>query len=81
MKKGPMGSTPAVRRNRKKTGPAYRDDLVVVALFWAMAVVQLEQYYAGMDRLVMLSQVVVVVLVYWRLSSPGWAEMRVTSPG
>jgi hypothetical protein len=43
-----------------------------------MAVVQLEQYYAGMDRLVMLSQV--VVLVYWRLSSPGWAEMRVTSP-
>jgi hypothetical protein len=45
-----------------------------------MTVVQLEQYYAGMDRLVMLSQVVVVVLVYWRLSSPGWAEMRVTSP-
>jgi hypothetical protein len=56
-----------------------RDDLVVVALFWAMAVVQLEQYYAGMDRLVMLSSQV-VVLVYWRLSSPGWAEMRVTSP-
>lgn len=80
MKKGPMGSTPAVRPSvgTEKDWPCLETTLLLL-FFLAMAVVQLEQYYAGMDPLVMLSQVV-VVLVYWRLSSPGWAEMRVTSP-